>query len=251
MNELQQFIRDYPDGYLGLGRWLMSQPQFQAFNMLWDTPRVLPVMVDYFGLTTIAEAEAFAASMMDGSIWRDEAKRVQLIAWINPRPGFMPDWREFVPKNIAFVEEALTNGQVPTAPNYWVIPVDGTVWLGTEAQYATIMANCPAKRHEWHAIEGDCDSQTAEMIGWLAKHGLDQLAIGFGGYQAYKDLGAHLPEEERWKFLGAHMIGLAVTTEKKVVILEPRDGMVYPITKLDLGGFVGANRVAYTCCVII
>lgn len=212
---------------------LLAEPFFASFNTLWKSPDHLIPTVNYFALTSLDALKAFAAALQDGSGW--VTHRDRLLAWINPRPGVRLDEMEAAPWSV--VESVLIGGAIPTNPVYWVQPNDGTVYLPTIDQFTTIMGNCPAARWEWKANDLDCDDHVRILRGWLSEHGLGPAAIGFGGYQAFNSNGA---------FVGAHAIGLAICADRRPWIGEPRDGRVYPISTVNLGGFITAHHVGYT-----
>lgn len=231
MSQLTDLINAYPPPVLA--KELLANPFWSGLNMLWRSPDHIAPMCDFFGLTAVAEAEAFAASLNDGTGW--VAHQAKLSQWLNPRPGVWLEDMEPVPWQQ--VSDILVSGAVPTMDPYWVQPNDGTVYLPTVAQLTTIMANCPARRFAWKANDLDCDDHVRILRGWLSEHGLGPVAVGFGGYRVFNASGVDI---------GAHAIGLAICTDRKPWIGEPRDGKVYPITKVNLGGFIFAHHVAYT-----
>lgn len=65
MTELDRFIRDYDGGGSeGVARMLLAEPRFEGFNVLWKQPSHLYALIAHFGLAPLADAEAFAASLL-------------------------------------------------------------------------------------------------------------------------------------------------------------------------------------------
>lgn len=233
MTELETYIA--ANGEENVAAMLRADPSFAAFNMLWQAPWQLAVLCNFFGLSTIADAQAFAAGLMDGSTW--VARRGELSQWLNPRPGVLLSEMRRV--NWLTVEPVLTT-QVPAGDPYWVQPNDGTVCVPTLDQLRTIMANCPAVRYPWRNNDNDCDDHTRILRGWLSQHGLGPCTIGFGGYRVFNAAGEDI---------GGHALGLAICANADGTytpwLAEPRDGKVYPISTTTLGGYTSGTRIAF------
>lgn len=233
MTELETWISAYPPP--ALAQRLLADPAFASFNMLWKSPSSIAPVCNFFGLATMSDALAFAAALLDGSGW--VTYRDKLSAWLNPRPGVTLAEVEAVPW--ADVEPIMAGPLIPKDSTYWVKPTDGTLYLPTPAQLATIIGNCPAKFLPWHKEDNDCDDRAWQFKGWMSSHGLGQCAIAFCCYEPYS--GTTLQ--------GGHALGLAICKDRQPYLAEPADGKVYPITQTNLGGFFFANRIAVSLAV--
>lgn len=235
MTELERFIRNYDGGGAeGVARMLLAEPRFEGFNILWKQPNELFALCEHFGLETLQDAEAFAASLMDGYALAQPILRKQLALWLNPRPGVT--LRDMQPVNVLQIQAVMVGDQIPHHAQFFWLPMDSTMWVPTEARFAQIMARCPARRMPW-TPDHDCDDHTSHLRGWKAEHGIGPCTIGYGGYRIYDSANVDL---------GGHVLALAVVRDaagRLVVRLgEPRDGTVHPISAAPrLGGFAGAR----------
>lgn len=201
-------------------------PGWAMFNAFWTDPAEIAAAARALQLDTLADATRFADQLRDAMGQRAYAAR----DLVQPRFDLDPATLRTVPW--ATVHQALA-AHVPMRADRVIDNADATYRLATRAQLERIAAAASASRRQWRDTAHDCDDFVKDFLGELARAGLGNLAIGFGGTTHY--LGAQV--------LGGHAVALAVDADLRVWFIEPQTGKLHPPTTAWLGGFTFADRV--------
>lgn len=195
----------------------LNNQEYEVFNTSWNTKEELLATVDSLGLTTLLEAEQYIKQLKAGIV----PEQFLNVVLKHGKDVTWPDIHKTIKEQFGHNSKYINNADA----SYKALSVE---------QLTTIAKLSPTSSIKWAKDTMDCDDFTKGFLGWLALHGLGNLAIGFVGYTAYDVFG---------NLLGGHAVALAIDDENKVWFIEPQDGKLYPVSYKRLGGYSTAHTI--------
>lgn len=224
MSALTDAIREA--GPHAVARAIKDEPDFQVFNLLWNSPEELIPACDKMGWQTLDELLAWVRSV--NAAVHNQLAFVDLID-----PG-VPFSLEGMPTtDMPTIHKAIVD-QTQTRDDFFIDQSDAAYHLPTKAQWEMLARLCPVNRRAWVANTFDCDDQANMFRGWLAAKGLGNLAQGFCGLTMYDFNGA---------MIGGHAVVLVMDDTHKLWFLDPQTARLYEVTYPKLGGAIFGKTV--------
>lgn len=200
---------------------------WRMLGLLWPQPELVAPAARALGLATVQDAEALANRLRD-AMGMPAAEQFTRLVGAPPLPvsalAAMPrlPWAD--------VQAAIKRQTVSDGVGWY--RTDATLHLPTRAQLELLANAQPFQRLQWRDTVQDCDDFVQAFRGWLAQHGLGNLAIGYASFRYYTGSTA----------LGSHAVAIAMDADHKVWLIDPQvPGLHEPIGH-RLGGFVLATR---------
>lgn len=209
-----------------VARVIADDPAWQVFNLMWNTPEEIAPACDRMGWQTLDE-------LLDWVHEVNAAVRNQLafVDLVDPIIPFTLDGMPTV--TMQTIHQAIVD-QAVLRDDAIVEQSDVNYRLATKKQWEQLAALCPIRRRAWVAETGDCDDYVRAFMGWLASHGLGNLAQAFCGLTMYDLFGG---------MSGGHAVVLVMDDTHKLWFLDPQPGRLYEVTNPRLGGFIFAKSV--------
>lgn len=201
---------------------------WKVLGMLWPQPDLIAPAARAMGITTTEQAAQLAQALADtlGMPRADALARLS-----NPPPLPAGDHIGTMRRaNWADVRAAIKAQTLSDGIGWY--GSDATFALPSRAQLEHIAAVQPMRQVLWRETLMDCDDFVQGFRGWLARHGLGNLAIGYASVSYYAGSGK----------LGQHAVAVAMDDTGRVWFIDPQiTGLHDPITS-RLGGFNHATR---------
>jgi len=224
MTALQDAIREA--GPQAVAAMVRDNPDFRVFGLLFATPEELIAACDAMEWQTLDELLEWVRKTNDAI--GNTASFVNLIA--PPIPFTLAG----LPTTDMPTIHAAIAAQCKLTAEFRVDQSDINYRLLSKSQWELLAKLCPINRRGWVAETMDCDDYVNAFRGWLASHGLGNLAQGFGGLTLYDLFGG---------IVGGHAVVIVMDDTHKLWYLDPQPGKLYPVDYARLGGFITAKTV--------
>lgn len=226
MSELTDAIR--AAGPAAVADMLRNDPAWRVFNLLWEDPQEIIPAVERMGLTTL-DAVVDWVQRVNAAVGNTAAFETL----VDPAVPVTRMGMHIIPW--PRLHEAI-HATGLLAADCFLHNSDAEYRLPTKAQWDAIAAACPAARRKHSRSDvHDCDDFVRHAMGWLASHGMGNLAHAFGGTRHYR--GETLT--------GGHAIVLVWDSTLTPWQWEPQAGRLFPADYAKLGGNIFATRVEY------
>lgn len=204
---------------------ILADPVWAIFNLTWRRPAEIALVCDRLGLRTLDDVVQWVQRV--NAAVGDAQAFVQLV---NPTPAVaLADCKQIAWPDIHL---ALANTGL-LATDAMLHQSDATYHAPSVDVWRQVAVACPASRHGYKAEVMDCDDYVNVARGWLAGHGLGNLAAFFCATRHFRDQ----------SILRGHAVVLIVDDGGTPHQWEPQTGQIYPITYPKLGGAWLANRL--------
>ena len=209
-----------------VARAIKDDPDFQVFNLLWNTPEEIIPACNKMGWQTLDELLQWIRAVN-----RAVSNQLSFVNLIAPPIPFTLEGMQTV--DMPVIHAAIAAQCMLTA-EFRIDQSDKLYHLPSKAQWETLAQLCPISRRNWVAEVGDCDDYVTAFRGWLSMHGLGNLAQGFGGLTMYDLFGS---------VCGGHAVVLVMDDTRKLWFLDPQPGKLFEVTFPRLGGIITAKSV--------
>lgn len=224
MSQLTDAIREA--GPQTVARAIKDDPEWQVFNLLWSAPEEIAPACDKMGWQTLDELLAWVRSV-NAAV----SNQLGFVDLIDP---MIPFTLEGMPTtDMPTIHKAIVD-QAMVRDDFFIDQSDAAYHLPTKAQWEQLARLCPISRRQWVAEIGDCDDYARAFMGWLAAHGLGNLAQGFAAITMY-DFGGSM--------VGGHAVVLVMDNTHKLWFLDPQTARLYEVSYPRLGGAIFAKSV--------
>lgn len=204
---------------------ILADPVWAIFNLTWRRPAEIALVCDRLGLRTLDDVVQWVQRV--NAAVGDAQAFAQLV---NPAPAVaLADCKQIAWPDIHL---ALANTGL-LAADAMLHQSDATYHAPSVDVWRQVAAACPASRHGYKPETMDCDDYVNAARGWLATHGLGNLAAFFCATRHYRDA----------NLLLGHAVVLVVDETMTPYQWEPQSGVIHPITFPRLGKAWLANRV--------
>lgn len=204
---------------------------WRVLGLLWPQPELVAPAARALGLVTVQDAEALANRLRD-AVGMPVAEQFSRLAGGPPLPASAMATMPRLPW--ADVQAAIKRQTLNDGVGWY--RTDATFALPTRAQLELLASAQPFQRLLWRETVLDCDDFVTAFRGWLAQHGLGNLAIGYASFRYYSGSTA----------LGSHAVAIAMDADHKVWLIDPQLPGLHTPTGHRLGGFVLATREQLT-----
>ncbi len=200
---------------------------WRVLSLLWPQPELIQPAARALGLTTTEQAAALADALRD-TLGMPRAEAFTRLTNPQPLPG-VTSTAGMRRTNWADMQAAI-KAHMPGDGVGWYRS-DDTYALPSRAQLEHIATVQPFARWTWRETAQDCDDMVQMFRGWLASHGLGNLAIGYASIRYYTGATP----------TGRHAVAIAMDDGGKVWLIDPQQPGLHPVTA-RLGGNDLATR---------
>ena len=205
---------------------------WKVLGLLWQQPELIAPAARAMGINTTEQAAQLAQALADtlGQVRCDVLARLA-----DPQPLPAGDHIGTMRRtNWADVRAAIKAQTLS----------DGIGWFGSDTTFALpsrqqleyIAAVQPMRQLQWRDTLMDCDDFVQGFRGWLARHGLGNLAIGYASVSYYAGSAK----------LGQHAVAVSMDDTGRVWFIDPQTTGLHDPIASRLGGFVQATRALVT-----
>jgi hypothetical protein len=208
---------------------LRTQPAFAVFNLCWHAPADILPACNALGLATVEQAQAYALNLHNAI-----GNGAQFAALARPTVPLDLDLMAGIRWTDIHAAVRAT-GLLAPDNDLDINNGDRSYLMPTLAEWEALARAFPGRnrRHTGSGERHDCDDFTKEFLGWLSSLGYGNLSGGRCCLRMFDPV----------RVLGGHALVLIITADAGIRWLEPQGGIVYPLTRTQLGGFMFATRV--------